>query len=118
MKFTIKIPEKVSLNKALRKHYKAVNAMKQAWHWSVVDAKPPKWTGGFPVDIRYTYKMHGKAMDSTNATFMGKALEDALVQYGVLPNDNPKYVAWSCHKTVQSKADEVVIEISPADCSI
>src|SRR5574343_1440336 len=66
MQFQIHIPEKVSLNQALRKHYKVVNALKQEWHMAVLDARPPAWDGPFPVDIRYVYRMHGRPMDSTN----------------------------------------------------
>lgn len=117
VQFIVHIPEKVSLNQALRKHHKAVNALKQEWHMAVYDAQPPKWTGNFPVDVRYTYRMHGKAMDSTNAVFMGKALEDALVEYGVIPGDDPKYVRWSCHMTEQSEENEVLVQITASQAS-
>ena len=114
MQFIVHIPEKVSLNQAMRKHYKLVNALKQEWHMAVLDALPPVYDGPFPVDIRFVYRMHGRPMDSTNAAFMGKALEDALVEYGVLPNDDPRYVRWSCHMTEQGDEDVVTVEISPA----
>lgn len=84
---------------------------------AVLDADPPTWPGPFPVDIHYVYRMHGKAMDSTNAVFMGKALEDALVEYGVIPGDDPKYVRWSCHMTEQSNESEVLVQITASQAS-
>lgn len=101
----------MSLNQALRKHHRVVNALKQEWYYAVLAARPKQWKGTFPVDIRFRYRMHGKPMDSTNAAFMGKALEDALVEYGVFPNDDPRYVRWSCHMTEQGDEDEVEVVI-------
>ncbi len=116
VKFTIYVPEKVSLNTAMRKHYKAVNALKQEWHMAVIDAKPPKWTGSYPVDVLYEYRLNGKAIDSTNAGFMTKALEDALVAFGVFPDDNPHFVRRSTNETGKAEKgqlDQVTVTITP-----
>ena len=118
MKFSIIVPEKVSLNTAMRKHYRVVNDLKQEWHMAVIDAKPPKWTGSFPVDIFFHYRLKGRMIDSTNAGFMSKACEDALVSYGVFPDDNPKFIRRSTNQTDQdlkAKYDTVEVTISPID---
>ena len=90
-----------------RKHYRVLNELKQECHMAVLDAQPPAWTGTFPVDLRFVYRPHGKPLDSTNAVFMGKTLEDALVDYGVIPNEDPRYVRWSWHMTEQGDEDVV-----------
>ena len=118
MKFTIYVPEKVSLNTAMRKHYRAVNELKQEWHWAVAEAHVPPWEGSYPVDIRFHYFLNGKAMDSSNTGFMSKALEDALVEAGVFPDDNPKFVRWSSNRSdqaVKGYPDMVVVEILSTD---
>jgi hypothetical protein len=113
VKFTIIVPEKVSLNTAMRKHYKAVNAMKQEWHYAVLEANPEPWDGPYPVDILFHYRLRGKRIDSTNAGFMSKALEDALVTAGVLPDDNPHFVRRSCNQTDQDlKAEYDTVEVT------
>lgn len=116
VEFTIIVPEKVSLNTAMRKHYKAVNASKQEWHKAVLDAKPKPWTGEYPVDVLYHYHLNGKAIDSTNAGFMTKALEDALVAAGVFPDDNPLFVRRSTNETGKAEKgefDTVTVTITP-----
>lgn len=116
MKFTVIVPEKVSLNVAMRKHYRAVNASKKAWHYAVLEAKPPRWQGPYPVDVLYQYRLNGKAIDSTNAGFMTKALEDALVAVGVFPDDNPLFVRRSTNETGKAEKgalDTVAVTITP-----
>lgn len=116
VKFTIIVPEKVSLNTAMRKHYRAVNASKQAWHFAVLEAKPKPWGGSYPVDVLYQYRLNGKPIDSTNAGFMTKALEDALVAAGVFPDDNPLFVRRSTNETGKAEKgqhDTVRVTITP-----
>jgi hypothetical protein len=111
---TVNVPEKVSLNVAMRKHYRAVNALKQDWHYAVMEANPEPWDGSYPVDVLYQYHLKGKQIDSTNAGFMTKALEDALVNAGVFPDDNPHFVRRSTNETNKStKGDYVVVTITP-----
>ena len=118
VKFTIKIPGKVSLNTAMRKHYRAVNALKQEWHTVVCEAKPPTWKGNFPVNVLYHYHLHGKLIDSTNAGFMTKSCEDALVSYGVFPDDNPKFVRMSSNITDKCSKGEIdYVEVTITPCS-
>jgi len=118
VKFTVIVPEKVSLNVAMRKHYRAVNESKQAWHYAVLEAKPPRWTGPFPVDVLYQYRLTGKPIDSTNAGFMTKALEDALVAVGVFPDDNPLFVRRSTNETGRAeKGALATVEVTIMPCA-
>ena len=90
--------------------------MKQAWHLAVIEAKPPAWAGQYPVDVLYQYHLKGKPIDSTNAGFMTKALEDALVAAGVFPDDNPLFVRRSTNETGKAgkgQLDTVEVTITP-----
>lgn len=116
MQFTVAVPQKVSLNVALRKHYRAVNKLKQEWHWSVSEANLEAYTGSYPVDIQLHYFLHGTPIDSGNAGFMTKALLDALVADGFFPDDNPKYIRWEANRSDRAKEGEyehVVVSITP-----
>lgn len=112
------VPEKISLNTALRKHNAALSAAKQEWYYTVIAERIKAYKGPFPVDIRYHYRLAGKAMDSTNTAFMSKALEDAMVQAGILPDDTPSFVRWSCFRSNKVNAgdpDTVQVSITPID---
>lgn len=88
--------------------------MKQGWHYVVLEANLAPYRGPFPVDIRFHYRLKGRLIDSTNTFFMGKALEDALVVAGILPDDNPKFIRWSCgrsDKAGSGELDTVEVEI-------
>lgn len=114
MQITVNVPAKVSLNVAMRKHYRAVNSLKQDWHYAVLEARPLQWEGLYPVDVLYQYHLKGSQIDSTNAGFMTKACEDALVHAGVFPDDNPNFVRRSTNETNKStEGNYVVVTIIP-----
>lgn len=82
----------------------------------VLEANPDPWPGSYPVDVLYEYHLTGRAIDSTNAGFMTKALEDALVEAGVFPDDNPHFVRRSTNEVIKAKKgepDTVVVTITP-----
>lgn len=86
-------------------------------HIAVLASQIAPYSGSFPVDCRYHFKLKGPLLDSSNTSFLQKLVEDGLVQAGVLPEDNRKYVRWvSClsDKAAKGEFDSVEVEISPA----
>ncbi len=114
VKFTVPIPEKVSLNKIYAGiHFRQRSLHKQQYHLCVLAAKLQPYDGPFPVHIKYHFRLHGSRLDSLNLAYMAKMVEDALVHVGVLPDDDPRYVESSTLSSSRDTADEVVITITP-----
>jgi hypothetical protein len=116
VKFTIEIPEKISLNQIYAGvHWRKRQEWAEDMHWAVVAANLPPYGGPFPIDCRYRFKFHGKQLDSSNASFLMKLVEDGLVHAGVLPDDNRQYVRWVSVLSDQAKKTEaqgVEVELS------
>lgn len=100
MKFEFIINEKLpSLNQyieACRKNAYAGKTMKaetdRLCYWYIKKAKPPKFSGAVHVTFEWFEK--DKRRDPDNISGYGhKTIFDALVQAGVLPDDNSDYVA-------------------------
>lgn len=113
------IPEKVSTNKAYRGfgHWSERSKLATIYHQAMLQFKGKYKLSKFPVDIVYDFYWKGRALDSSNQSFMGKMMEDGLVQIGLLPDDTPTYVKSS--KYITSKADKtdedcVFITIEPS----
>ena len=114
VKFTIPIPEKVSLNKIYAGvHFRTRSAHKAAYHLAVLAAKPKPYTGPFPVHMTYHFRLHGTPLDISNHAYMQKMVEDGLVAVGILPGDEPKYVGSITITGAKDDADEVDITITP-----
>lgn len=110
MKFTINIPEKISLNKIYSGiHWRKRAAQATAFHWAVHRARISAYSGAFPCHIEYRFKLHGKRLDSSNLAYMTKLLEDGMVQCGVIPDDSPKYVAST---TMVTGVGDDVVEVT------
>lgn len=116
MKLVIPIPEKISLNKIYAGvHFRERASHKDDWYYSVLEAKPKKYTGKFPVEMHYHFKICGTQLDISNHGYMVKMCEDALVACGVLPDDNPKYVrsiTITAQPNKKGEDDVVIINIS------
>lgn len=87
---------------------------KQQWQLAVMVAKPETYEGAFPVHIHYHFKTIGNQLDIDNYGYMAKMVADALVQRGVLPDDDQKYIAavtTTAEKVKKGGADEVEVEI-------
>ena len=118
MTFNIPIPEKISFNRL----YAGVPWPKRKeWvhdmHLMVMAQQIEPWTGDFPVNVSYHFKLHGKPLDSSNAYFLAKLVEDGLVRSGFIPDDSREYVKWNAvlaDKVAKDLPQEVVIHISPA----
>lgn len=93
MKFTINIPEKVSLNKIYAGvHFSQRSRHKHEYFYAIQEAKIGPWQGSYPLDAHYHFKVKGTPLDVSNYAYMLKMTEDALVAAGVLLGDDPKYV--------------------------
>jgi len=119
VKFTIPIPEKVSLNKIYAGiHFRQRQGHKEEYHMAVICAPTTKpWPGPFPVAMHYHFRLQGSRLDISNHAYMLKMVEDGLVTAGVLPGDEPKYVAdirITAEKIGKDEFDTVEVTISPA----
>lgn len=114
MKLTIPIPDKVSLNAIYAGvHFRTRASHKEKYHWAVLASKPKPYTGDFPVQVAYHFRLHGRQLDISNHAYMLKMVEDGLVHAGVLPDDTPQYVASITVTSEKDKADEVDVTITP-----
>lgn len=94
MKLTIPIPEKISLNKIYSGiHYRTRSRHKDAYRLAVMVSQPKPYSGPFPVECHYHFRLNGSRLDVSNHAYMTKMIEDGLVACGVLPDDDQKYVA-------------------------
>lgn len=119
MRFTIAIPEKISLNKVYAGvHWTKRRQWAEDMHWSVLNSRILPYSGPFPVDCRYHFHLHGKQLDSSNTAFLMKLVEDGLVQAGVIPDDTRQYVRWVSMTSSKAKASENQrVEVEFVDCN-
>jgi hypothetical protein len=113
---TIKIPEKVSLNKIYAGiHFKERQRHKDAYFYVVKEAKPQPYAGALPVQAHYHFKVKGSKLDISNHAYMLKMTEDALVAAGVLPGDEQKYVSkvTITGEQIKTGCDEVTVTLEP-----
>ena len=113
---TIPIPEKVSTNAIYAgKHWTYRNRQKEDWLWSVKSVRANlRPVESYPVTLCMTFYLKGRVLDSSNCSFMGKMIEDALVKLGVLKDDSYKYVhkvAYSAEKAQKGDVEHVVLTI-------
>jgi Holliday junction resolvase RusA-like endonuclease len=115
VKFTIPIPEKVSLNKIYAGiHFRERSDHKDAYYLAVLAANVPRWTGPLPVAMHYHFRLSGSRLDISNHAYMLKMVEDALVHTRVIPADDQKHVAQITITAERSDRSDVEIEIKPA----
>lgn len=115
MKFTIELPQKVSLNRIYAGvHFTERAEHKEDYHYAVMDAKPKKYTGEYPVEMHYHFKLNGSPLDISNHAYMVKMVEDGLVACGIIVDDTQKYVSKisvTSEKQVKGEPDVVVVTI-------
>lgn len=114
VKLTIPIPEKVSLNKIYSGiHFRTRIAHKDSYRLAVQVAKPKPYDGPFPVHCHYHFRLAGSRLDLSNHAYMLKMIEDGLVNCGVLPGDEPKYVcSYSVSAEKIGKANENEVHVT------
>lgn len=116
VRFTIPIPDKVSLNKIYSGiHFRTRSQHKTSFHFAVLAGKVAQYPGPFPVHMHYHFRLHGTRLDVSNHAYMLKMVEDGLVDAGVIPGDDPKYVAGITITSEKDQADEVDVTIVAAN---
>lgn len=115
VKFTIPVPEKVSLNRIYAGvHFRERSRHKDMYRLAVMCVPTVRaYEGTYPVQMRYHFRLHGSRLDISNHAYMLKMVEDALVQCGVIPGDDQKYVAGVTITAERADFDEVDVEILP-----
>lgn len=63
-----------------------------------------------PVDIHFDFYLK-KPLDSSNCSYMGKMLEDCLVEHGVIKDDNYKLVRKVSNISWKGDENKVVITV-------
>lgn len=67
------------------------------------------------IDLHIDFYFKGRALDSSNCSYMGKLIEDCLVHYKVIKDDTIKYVScFSVRSHNKSKEDYAIIQIKEA----
>lgn len=113
MTVTVPLPHKLSLNKIYGGiHYHTRRKHRDEYLIAVQACRPKRYTGTFPAQITYIFQYRGRRLDSSNAAYMAKLLEDGLVHCGVIPDDAPKYIKRTILET-DTGENEVIITISP-----
>ena len=115
MKFTIPVPEKVSLNKIYAGvHFRTRSKHKDMYRLAVMCAPTVRpYEGTYPVKMHYHFRIQGSRLDISNHAYMLKMVEDGLVQCGVIPGDEQKYVAEISMTAEKADFDEVDVTITP-----
>lgn len=62
--------------------------------------RPARKIESYPVQISYRFLFGTRALDTLNCAYMAKMFEDALRAFGILEEDDPKYVARSIIEVV------------------
>ncbi|MEJ6011452.1 hypothetical protein [Novosphingobium aquae] len=117
MKFTITIPEKISLNKIYAGiHFRERMQHKEQYQWAVHTSKIDRYEGLYPVHIKYHFKLTGSRLDIDNHVYMTKMVADALVACGVIPGDEQEYIGAitiTAEKLRKGEVNVVEMELSP-----
>lgn len=116
MKFTILIPEKISLNKIYAGiHFRERMRHKDEYQIAVLASKIARYEGSYPIHIKYHFKLTGSRLDIDNHVYMGKMVADALVACGVIPGDEQEYIGAmtiTAEKLPKGESNQVEVEFS------
>lgn len=108
----IPLPEKVSTNQIYSGvHWSKRNKLASMYHMSLIEHRMLR-AKDYPVDITYIFSFKGKLLDADNCGYMAKLLKDGLRGYGIIEDDNPKFVASVTLISQKGKKDEVEIVIT------
>lgn len=117
VKFTIPIPEKISLNKIYAGvHFRERMRHKAEYQMAVLASKIDRYEGEYPLHIHYHFKLTGTPLDIDNHAYMEKMVADALVANGVIPDDTQQYIGartTTAEKLKKGEMDMVEVELIP-----
>jgi hypothetical protein len=113
---SIPIPEKISTNSIYAgKHWTFRKRYKEQWLWCVRSVKTAlQKVETYPVRLTMTFYLSGNVLDSSNTSYMGKMIEDALREIGVIADDTWKHVdsvTYKSRKCPKGSVPYVVLEI-------
>jgi len=97
----------------LRSHWTRRRKLLTGYEWVLRAANPIPMSG--PVRLELTRYSVGTAMDYDNLVSTGKLLIDALVEGGILPDDNPQVIAERAYTQVRisdNQAQRTVIRLT------
>jgi Holliday junction resolvase RusA-like endonuclease len=115
VKFTIAIPEKISLNKIYAGvHFRERMRHKEDYWYAVQEAKIAPYSGEYPIHVKYHFKLTGTPLDIDNHVYMAKMVADALVAAEIIPGDEQKYICAitvTAEKVKKGGVDVVDVEL-------
>jgi hypothetical protein len=86
------IPEKVSANAFYAgMHWSKRKKLADLYHAALIEHRAKRFKT--PAHLTFTFTFKGRPLDASNTFAMAKMLEDGLVRWGILPDDNPDCVA-------------------------
>jgi hypothetical protein len=105
---SIPIPEKVSTNDIYRgMHWSKRKRLADEFHEALIEYRLVRFS--LPASLLFTFTFKGKLLDCSNCTFMAKMLEDAMVQWKIIPDDTPDYVRRISIQVMRGTKDIVTI---------
>lgn len=106
---TIPLPTKVSANRAYAgMHWAKRKVLADEYHMALIEHRLTRIPT--PCDLHFTFEFQGRALDVSNCFLMAKMLEDGMVQWGMFPDDTPKYVQSITIQVRKGPADSIMIE--------
>src|SRR5210317_36297 len=102
---TIRMVQKESTNKIYAGvHWRTRQALKDNYLYEIMACKSQFYTPSkYPIDLEIEFEFNGRALDSSNCSFMGKIVEDCLVKIGIFPDDSIKYIRSVKYTAIKGK---------------
>lgn len=110
----IKLPYTVSTNSIYSgAHWNVRKSHKRDFGWAVKSALKNKITDitQYPVNLSFEFKIKSRLLDSSNTSYMGKLIEDWLVEFGILKGDSPRYVSTVSYQCSKGKSNVCNLKI-------
>ena len=112
MKAIFKDLPKVSTNEIYAgKHWRARQKLKESYLWLTCSEIKKLQPVIGKVDLDFTFYFKSRPIDSSNTAYMAKLIEDCLVHYGILKNDDVKFVGKISLESKKSDQDLCELEI-------
>lgn len=98
-------------------HYRRRMKHKKLYQWEVLRAIREQNISpvhSYPVVLIFYFYFSKNQLDSSNCSYMGKLIEDALVKHEIFTDDRPVYVKapyYESRKTNKGEKDKIVLEV-------
>lgn len=111
MDITIQLPEKISSNSTYSgAHWSKRSKMAPDWHSLLKEHKHNIIEESeYPIHLLFMFTFKEKPLDWVNCSMMAKMLEDGMVYFKMIPDDNPKIVAGGSIISRKGNKNEVQI---------